>query len=67
MRAREEITAEEFTTKKKVELEEQARLKEKLDDSIAGERSWLELAEDFLTTAFQARDMLNSDDLEAKR
>lgn len=67
MRAREEMTAEEFTAKKRAIFEEQARLKEKIDDGINGQRSWLELAEDFFTTAYQAREMLNSDDLEAKR
>ena len=67
MRAREEMTAEEFTGKKKAIFDEQAKLKEKIDDGISGQRSWLELAEDFFTTAYQAREMLNSDDLEAKR
>lgn len=67
MRAREEMTAEEFTIKKKSIFEEQARLKEKIDDGLNGQRTWLELAEDFFTTAYQAREMLNSDDLEAKR
>lgn len=32
-----------------------------------GQRTWLEMAEDFFTTAYQARGMLNSDDLETKR
>ena len=67
MRAREEMSADEFTVKKKAIFEEQARLKEKIDDGINGQRTWLELAEDFFTTAYQAREMLNSDDLEAKR
>jgi len=45
----------------------QSRLKEKIDEGVADQRIWLELAEDFLTTAFQARDMILSDDLVAKR
>lgn len=61
------MSADEFTVKKKAIFEEQARLKEKIDDGINGQRTWLELAEDFFTTAYQAREMLNSDDLEAKR
>lgn len=67
MRAREEMTADEFTVKKKNITEEQSRLKEKIDEGVVGQRTWLELAEDFLTTAFQARDMILSDDLVAKR
>lgn len=67
MRAREEMTGEEFAAKKKNILEEQARLKEKINEGIEGQRTWLELAEDFLTTAFQAREMLNSNRLDLKR
>ena len=67
MRAKEEMTSEEFASKKAAILEEQSRLKEKIDDGLSGQRTWLELAEDFLTTAFCAREMLLSDDLEAKR
>ena len=67
MRAREEMTADEFSTKKSVIVEEQARLKETIDDGLHGQRTWLELAEEFLTNAFYARDMLLSDDLAAKR
>lgn len=67
MRAREEMTGDEFSIKKKVIVEEQSKLKEKIDEGIVGQRSWLELAEDFFTTAYQAREMLNSDVLDAKR
>src|SRR3989338_5609962 len=67
MRARDEMTAEEFTVKKKAIFDEQAKLKEKIDDGLNGQRTWLELAEVFFTTAYQAREMLSSDDLEAKR
>ena len=67
MRAREEMTGDEFSVKKNVIVEEQSKLKEKIDEGIVGQRSWLELAEDFFTTAYQAREMLNSDVLDAKR
>lgn len=67
MRAKEEMTAEEFAIKKSVISEEQRVLKEKVDDGLHGQRTWLELAEDFMTMAFQARDMILSDDLFAKR
>lgn len=66
MRAREEMTSDEFSVKKVI-VEEQSKLKEKIDEGIVGQRSWLELAEDFFTTAYQAREMLNSDVLDAKR
>lgn len=67
MRAKEEMTGEEFASKKSAIIEEQAILKEKIDDGLSGQRTWLELAEDFMTTAFQAREMILSDDLVAKR
>lgn len=67
MRAREEMTGNKFAAKKKSILEEQATLKEKINEGLEGQKTWLELAEDFLTTAYQAREMLNSDNLEAKR
>ncbi|KKS12559.1 MAG: Recombinase [Candidatus Daviesbacteria bacterium GW2011_GWB1_41_5] len=67
MRAREEITTEEFVEKKKNLLAQQKQLQAKINEGFEGQRTWLELAEDFFTIAFQAREMLNSDDLEAKR
>lgn len=67
MRAKDEMTSEEFSAKKKAIFDEQTRLKEKIDDGLNGQRTWLELAEEFFTMAYQAREMLNSDDLEAKR
>ena len=67
MRAREEMTADEFTPKKKSIIEEQKKLDEMIGESVQAQRSWLELSEDFFNIAYQAREMLNSDDLEAKR
>lgn len=67
MRAREEMTSEEFVAEKKSILEEQARLKEKVSEGIEGQRTWLELAEDFFTNAYEARELLKSDNLVAKR
>ena len=67
MRAREEMTSEEFVIKKKSILEEQATLKDKIDEGLEGQKTWLELAEDFFTTAYEARNMLNSEILEDKR
>ena len=67
MRSREEMTAEEFTIKKEKVEGEQKRLDEKVGEGVQAQRSWLELSEDFFNTAYQAREMLNSDSLEAKR
>ncbi len=67
MRAREEMSAEEFQEKKKFIISEQTKVKEKMDEGIHNQRHWLELSEDFLNTAFQAREMILSDDLQAKR
>lgn len=67
MRAREEMTSDEFVAKKKAILEEQAKLKDKINEGLEGQRTWLELAEDFFTTAYEARNVLNSDILEDKR
>lgn len=67
MRAREEMNADEFTNKKSEIVIEQARLKETIDDGLQGQHTWLELAEDFMTNAFYAREMLLGDDLAAKR
>ena len=67
MRSKEEMTAEEFATKKKKVEGDQKKLDEKVGDGVQAQRSWLELSEDFFNTCYQAREMLNSDSLEAKR
>lgn len=67
LRMREEITAEEYLTQKKTFLSEQTKVKERLRDNEEGSLTWLELAEKFFNTAYQAREMLNSDDLDDKR
>lgn len=67
MRADEEITREEFIAQKELLLKEQAKLKELLEDSEGSAHNWLELAENFLNTAFHARDVIKSEDPEEKR
>ena len=67
MRAKEEMTAEEFQNKKTAITKEQARLQEKIDEGVHNQRHWLELAEDFINTAFYARKILEEGNLEEKR
>lgn len=67
MRAREEMTADEFQLKKKNITNEQSKVKEHIEEGIHNQRHWLELSEDFLNTAFHAREMLASNVLEDKR
>lgn len=67
MRAREEMTYEEFLMKKKIIQSEQEKVKEKIDEGVHNQRHWLELSEDFLNTAFYAREMIDSEILEDRR
>ncbi|HWA52327.1 MAG TPA: recombinase family protein [Patescibacteria group bacterium] len=67
MRSEEEITKQEFITQKELLLGEQARVKSLLNDTESSEHTWLELAEDFLNTAFYARDLITSGKPDEKR
>lgn len=67
MRAREEMTADEFQEKKNHILKEQNKLKDFIDNGLQNQRHWLELAEDFFTTALQAREIVETGNLEEKR
>ena len=67
MRANEELTKDEFIYQKNLFINEQARIKGMINDNENSSSNWLELAEKFLETSFQARDILLSDDLEKKR
>ena len=67
MRMREELTAEEYLNQKRLFLEEQSKVKERLRDNEGGSLTWLERAEKFFDTAYQAREMLKSDNLDDKR
>jgi hypothetical protein len=67
MRLDEEITSEEYLLTKKQLLDERLSLKEKLDDREHSTDSWLELAEIFFDICLQARNIMESDNLEAKK
>lgn len=67
MRANGELTKEEFISQKQFLLQEQARIKSLLADNETSSRNWLELTETFLNVAFYAREVLESENKEAKR
>ena len=62
-----EISKEEYSEAKKGLLDSRAQLKEKLDDEHSGSLQWLELAEKFFNNCYQAREIMESDDLKVKR
>lgn len=67
MRAREEMTAEDFKEKKDKLSLEIYQTEEKINNAMHNEKNWLELAIDFMNTAFQAKEMILSKDLNIKR
>ena len=67
MRADEEITKNEFLLQKELLLKEQANMIERLEDSESSAHGWLELVENFLNTAFQARYVVTNGTPEEKR
>lgn len=67
MRLNEEIMAEEYGQQKKIFVDKKIAIKEKVEDRKQTSSNWLELAENFLETAFHAREVMESKDLEAKR
>ncbi len=67
MRAKEEITAQEFQTKKDNIIKEQNGIQEKINEAVHNQRHWLELAVNFFDTAYYARKMIESGLLEEKR
>ncbi len=67
LRLSEEITAEEYAGQKKVLIDKKLDLKEKIEDRDQSSSNWLELAENFFETAYRAKEIINSDDVEAKR
>lgn len=58
MRADGELTKEEFMEQKEILLNEQARFDSLLSDNRSSARTWLELAEEFLNTAFYIRETM---------
>lgn len=67
LRLNSEIGMEEYASGKKDLLELKNELKEKLDDDHSGSIQWLERAEDFFNTCYQAREVMESQDYKAKR
>lgn len=67
MRLDEEITAGEYAEAKKRLVDRQIELKEKTEDREKTSANWLELAENFFETAFQAREVLEGNNPEQKR
>ena len=67
MRADNELTKEEFLIQKEQLLKEQAHIESLLTDAKSSEHGWLELTEQFLTTAFHAREIMKGGSPEEKR
>lgn len=67
MRADEELTKEEFIVQKELLLEEQANIKAIMNDNQDSSHNWLELAENFLNTAFYAREIMTTGTVEEKK
>ena len=67
MRANNELTKEEFAPQKEIVVQEQARVRSLIKDNEDTSKNWLEPVEDFINTAFYARDWFNKGDLEDRR
>ncbi len=67
MRASEELTKEEFIEQKNRLLGRLSSLTNKANDNEHSVKTWLELAEQFFNTAFQARDIVESGTTEQKQ
>lgn len=67
LRLSEEITAEEYANQKKVLIDKKIELKEKVEDRDHSSSNWLELAGNFFETAYNAREVMKTEDIEAKR
>ena len=67
MRADEELTPEEFQPQKERILKDQADVKSLMSDNEVSSHNWLELVENFLNTAFYARELIIDGLPEVKR
>ena len=59
MRAKDELTAEEFKEQKQFVIEEQSRISEEITKCHKVNQNWLELSENFINKAFQAQKILS--------
>lgn len=67
MRADSELSAEEFKAQKNLMLEERAKVENKLNDTKFSSDNWLERTEEFLNTAFYAKEIIEGKDILKKR
>ena len=67
MRVRDEITAEEYQSQKEEYVKEKILLTERINDLDDSTDNWLERAEKFFETSFNARSIMIGDDMDAKK
>lgn len=67
MRARKELTQEEFMEEKAELLQEKKDFEEKIKDNDYSADNWLELCTKYLNNAFEAKEIMESNDKVAKR
>ncbi|KKQ74453.1 MAG: Resolvase [Candidatus Woesebacteria bacterium GW2011_GWB1_38_5b] len=67
MRANEELTKDEFMVQKNDVLKEIAGVEARINDTKLSARSWLELTEEYLNNAFNAKDIMQDGTAEEKR
>lgn len=67
MRLDEEITADEYAAQKKLIVDKKMVLKERIADREHTSANWLELCEKFFETAYYAREIMDSQNIDQKR
>ncbi|HBY09775.1 hypothetical protein A2274_00265 [candidate division WWE3 bacterium RIFOXYA12_FULL_43_11] len=67
MRADEELSAEEFKAQKNLILDERSKVENRINDTKFSSDNWLERTEEFLNTAFHAKEIIEGDDILKKR
>lgn len=67
MRANQELTQDEFMEQKSELLSQKKDIEEKLNDNNSSADTWLELCTKYLNNAFEAKEIMESEDNEAKR
>lgn len=67
MRADEELTKEQFMDQKNTVVKDIAGVEARINDTKLSARSWLQLTEEYLNTAFNAKDIMQDGTAEEKR
>ncbi len=67
MRADGELTSEEFKMQKNSIIDERAKVEDRINDTKFSSDNWLERTEEFLDTAFYAKEIIESRDILKKR